>query len=160
VRAIFSFVALAACGGGNIDPGFSGALPADVRAPGDTSRARPAPARFTRPKLVVISAAWCGVCQEVLPGLMMGYAPFEDDVDLVVLDVTDDRAIRRSLDVARAEGVAGFFETYMGRTPTVGVFTRPEEPRLLRGAVGSPSHVRRELDAAMERKKDEAVLDE
>jgi hypothetical protein len=155
VRAIVLSAALAACGGGNVDPGFSGPLPLDPAPDGP----RAAPTRFARPKLVVISAEWCGICQQVLPGLMIGYAPFEGDVDLLVLDVTDERAIRRSLEVARSEGVSGFFETYMGRTPTVGVLTRPEDPRLIHGPVGSPSHLRRELEAAIERKKTEEVLE-
>jgi hypothetical protein len=159
VRALVLSVAFVACGGGNIDPGFSGPITAE--APTDRAAPRPPPSRFARPKLVVISAAWCGVCQQVMPGLMVGYAPFEGEVDLLVLDVTDDRAIRRSLEVARSEGVSGFFETYMGRTPTVGIFTRPEAPRLVHGPVGTPAHLRRELEAALARQKDEQLdLDE
>lgn len=157
MRGIFLGAALVACGGGNVDPGFSGPLPAEPRV--DARASHTPPTRFARPKLVVITAAWCGICKEVLPGLMVGYAPFESEIDLLFLDVTDERAIRRSLDVARSEGVSGFFEMYMGRTPTVGVFTKPEEPRLVHGPVGSPSHVRRELEAAIERKKDEQLLE-
>jgi hypothetical protein len=161
VRLAF-LVFLAACGGGNVDPGFTGPLPSDAprgtAAPADVG-AREPPSRFDRPKLVVISAAWCGVCQEVLPGLMVGYAPFEGAVDLLVLDVTDDRAIRRSIGIARAEGVSDFFAQYLGRTPTVGVFTKPEQPRLVRGPVHDPAHVRRELEAAIERMKSEQLLE-
>jgi hypothetical protein len=159
VRSLLPLVigAFFGCGGGNVDPGFYGAPIAidEVAA----SAQGGAPARFARPKLVLIRADWCGVCHEVEPGILLGYAGLEAKVDLVVLDVTDARAMRRAAETARAEGVAGFFDRFAGRTPTVGVFTRPEEPRLVHGPVSDPRHIRRELEAALDRMRDERALE-
>jgi hypothetical protein len=149
------FVVSIGCGGGRVDPGFYGPLPSETpsgqraSAAGRGSDVRPT--RFERPKLVLIRADWCGVCHEVEPGIITGYAAYEDKADLLVLDVTDARAIARSAEVARREGVSEFFDEFAGRTPTLGVFTRPEQARLIRGPIGDPAHVRRELEAAVER---------
>lgn len=141
------------CGGGQVDPGFYGSTPAEeprkqASVPvAHEENARPA--RFDRPKLVLIRADWCGVCHQVEPGVLTGYAAYEGKVDLVVLDVTDERAIARSSEVARREGVSEFFDEFAGRTPTLGVFTRPEQARLVRGPIGDAAVVRRELEAAV-----------
>jgi thiol-disulfide isomerase/thioredoxin len=145
------------CGGGNVDPGFYAAPAVDRPRPAHDPAAA-APTRFDRPKLVVIRADWCGVCHEIEPGLLVGYAPFESKVDLVVLDVSDARRMRQADALARAEGVGDFFDRYAGRTPTIGIFTRPEEARLVHGPVGSPAHIRRELEAALDRMREEQAL--
>ncbi|NUO51987.1 MAG: thioredoxin family protein [Polyangiaceae bacterium] len=154
--AAATFVVLAlGCGGGRVDPGFYGPLPGETageqRASSASRGSDARPGRFDRPKLVLIRADWCGVCHEVEPGIITGYAAYEDKVDLVVLDVTDARAIARSSEIARREGVSEFFDEFAGRTPTLGVFTRPEQARLVRGPIGDPGLVKRELEAAVER---------
>jgi hypothetical protein len=149
------FVLSIGCGGGRVDPGFYGPMPGEAPSGhqashgGRGSDARPS--RFDRPKLVLIRADWCGICHEVEPGIITGYAAYEDKVDLLVLDVTDARAIARSSEIARREGVSEFFDEFAGRTPTLGVFTQPEQARLVRGPIGDPSLVKRELEAAVER---------
>lgn len=146
------------CGGGNVDPGFYGEPEVERPRPVHAS-AGATPARFDRPKLVLIRADWCGVCHEIEPGLLVGYAPFESKIDLLVLDVSDARRMQQSDELARAEGVGDFFDRYAGRTPTIGIFTRPEQARLVHGPVGDPSHIRRELEAALDRMQDERALD-
>jgi hypothetical protein len=148
-------VAATSCGGGRVDPGFYGEgtseeTRAAARAPARGGDVSP-PARFDKPKLVLIRADWCGICHEVEPGILTAFATYEGKVDLVVLDVSDPRRTAHSADVARAEGVSEFFDRYMGRTPTLGVFTRPEEARLIHGPIGEPAHLRRELEAAVDR---------
>ncbi len=152
-RAVFA-VALSACGGGQVDPGFYGPVEAPEAATAHAPPGEPAPRRFARPKLVLISAAWCGACREVMPGILAGFAPFEGKVDLVTLDVTDARSTARAAQHARSEHVGEFFDRYAGRTPTVGVFVRPEEGRLVHGPLGDPDTLRRELSAALERMAD------
>lgn len=155
IAAATFFVLVLGCGGGRVDPGFYGPLPGDAagehRASSQGRGSDARPARFDRPKLVLIRADWCGVCHEVEPGIITGYAAYEDKVDLVVLDVTDARAIAKSSEIARREGVSEFFDEFAGRTPTLGVFTRPEQARLVRGPIGDPGLVKRELEAAVER---------
>lgn len=151
---------LLACGGGRVDPGFYGAPVEEPQASApQTEGARVSRARFDRPKLVLIRADWCGVCHEVEPGILLGYAGLEAKIDLVVLDVSDARHLARSADVAREEGVAGFFDRFAGRTPTLGIFTQPEQARLVHGPVGDPAHIRRELEAALTRMQDERATD-
>lgn len=146
----------AACGGGQVDPGFYGGVTeepaeagADRAAKSDKPVARSAPASFARPKLVVIRAGWCPICRQVEPSVMSAYESYRGKVDLVVLDVSDDAKVSQALADATDQGVRAFFEKYGARTPTVGIFVQPEKGRLVHGELSDPATTARELENAV-----------
>lgn len=142
---------LASCGGGKVDRGFYG----EIEAAGSgeaTAQSRPAsrPARFLKPKLVIIRADWCNFCHELEPSIRAAYAPYREKIDLVVLDVTDEATTNASLSRAATEGVRTFMDKYGARTPSVGLFVSAEHGRLVHGDLSDPETLKRELDYALE----------
>jgi len=136
-RSVFTLLMLAgtACGGGHVDPGFYKATEwkdpaADQRAIHSDETASPI---FARPKLVVIRADWCPFCTRAEPAVEAACEQFRGRVDLVVLDVTDEKTSEEAERVARQEGVEVFFRAYRGRTPTMGIFVAPGEGRRVHG---------------------------
>ena len=146
------------CGGGNVDRGFYGEIEEQPRGatgpstPGAAPKRRPPERRpFDRPKLVVIRAGWCDICKAVEPSLQSTYESYKGEVDLVVLDVSDETTVAKSHQTADDEGVREFFVKYGARTPTVGVFTGKDQGRLVHGNVADPEVLKRELDHALGR---------
>ncbi len=79
-------------------------------------------AAFAKPTVVVIKADWCGACQRVDPivkGLMKEY---QGKFNFVVLDVTNEADVAKSMKKAKALGLAGFFNANKRKTSTVAVF--------------------------------------
>lgn len=151
-----TLVAISACGGGQVDPGFYGGVveePAEARTEkankGPQSVAHRAPLSFERPKLVVIRAGWCPICRQVEPSVMSAYEAYRGKVDLVVLDVSDDAKVSQALAEATDQGCRSFFEKYGARTPTVGIFVQPEKGRLVHGELSDPATTTRELENAV-----------
>ncbi|MBK6513040.1 MAG: thioredoxin family protein [Polyangiaceae bacterium] len=156
---------LGACGGGNVDRGFYGEYSeaprgatgpnAPLREKKKAPKAALSKAGFERPKLVLIKAAWCGICKEVEPSIMAAYEPYRGKVDLIVLDVTDETTVAASHGKAGDEGLRDFFVQYGARTPTVGVFVGEGNGRLVRGDFKDPELLKRELDFSLQQKKGE-----
>ena len=158
-------VMLLACGGGNVDRGFYGDIveapkgATGPNAPGRPKKPKPvqssSKAGFERPKLVLIKAAWCGICKEVEPSILAAYEPYRGKIDLIVLDVTDETTVAASHTRAGDEGLREFFVQYGARTPTVGVFVGEGNGRLVRGDFKDPELLKRELDFSLQQKKGE-----
>ena len=144
----------AACGGGQVDPGFTGPLPPAE----DPGRVQVTRRDFERPKLVIIRARWCSACDVAEPYLASAYKKHQGQVDLVVLDVTDDYTTRHAARQAEREGVGAFFDEFRGRTPSVALVELPEEYRLVRGPLTDVDYLERELGAAVARLKEHRRL--
>lgn len=121
-------LAFAACGGGTVDRGFYGDA---GEAPNERSSA-PAPAT-ERPRLVLIRASWCAACVKTERALFPVLDENNDKLDVVMLDVSDDDAIRSSREIAFRAGVSDFFERYRGITPSIGLVSREGRVRHFEG---------------------------
>lgn len=110
------------CGGGNVDPGFYGPVE-EQRPPPASSATAPAAeqARAELPRVVLIRASWCAACLKAERALFPVLAEQGEKLDVVVLDVSDDDAIRSSRQIAYREGVSAYFESHRGVTPSVGL---------------------------------------
>lgn len=141
-RLVFLALLLVGCGGARIDPGFYGAIP---EAPADGAAAR----GFTRPKLVVVRAEYCDVCDRVEPVLEQALEGYRDRIDIVVLDITDDESQRDALLAAEYEGVSPVLQASRGRTPTIGVSISPEQWVKPRGSMMTRRTYTRAFDEAL-----------
>lgn len=108
------------CGGGAVDKGFYGEL--SEAATSDPGRSTPRSAE--RPRLVIIRASWCAACLKTERALFPVLDRNNDKLDVVMLDVSDDDAIRSSRELAFRAGVSDFFERYRGVTPSIGLVSR------------------------------------
>jgi len=128
-RAV-ALLLFAACGGGRVDPGFT----ADTAGPpaeqaADEGRASP----LERPRVVLITADWCPACRRTDRAFYPAFQRFEGRIDLLVLDVSDDEAIERSRETARAAGVGRFFEQHFGVTPSIALINQHGHLRQFQG---------------------------
>jgi thioredoxin-like negative regulator of GroEL len=80
------------------------------------------------PMVVKIHADWCGTCTRLEPTLEALEREVGSDARIVVLDVTDKEAVARSAAEAERLGIRAFFDSYKGRTGTVGVLTADGKP--------------------------------
>jgi thiol-disulfide isomerase/thioredoxin len=108
------------CGGGVVDAGFYGA--AEEEAPAKEAQA--APRQADKPRVVIIRASWCPACVKAERALLPVLDANDDKIDVLVLDVSDDDAIRSSRELADRAGVSSFFERYRGITPSVALVAR------------------------------------
>ena len=104
---LFGLAALAALGLAAKPVGADSAEGAE--APGD------------KPLIVKIHADWCGTCQRLGPTFEALEREIGSDARIVVLDVTDEAAETRSAAEADRLGIRVFFDSYRGKTGTVGV---------------------------------------
>jgi hypothetical protein len=119
------------CGGGRVDPGFGeppGEPLREATPSGDTQRLTEG-----KPAVVVIRSETCGPCKRAERALLPALAPFRNDIDLIVLDVTDEAAEASSLETARAVGVLDFFLARRGVTPSIALVSRHGHLRLFTG---------------------------
>ena len=75
----------------------------------------------SKPFVVKIHADWCGTCTRLNGPLEALHQQVGDGARIVVLDVTDRKAVAASTAEADRLGIRGFFDQYKGRTGTVGV---------------------------------------
>jgi len=108
------------CGGGAVDVGFYGGVTEE--APAEPSE-RPPP-EAERPRVVIIRASWCPACRKAERAMAPVLGEHDDKIDVIVLDVSDDDAIRSSRQLADRAGVSSFFERYRGITPSVALIAR------------------------------------
>lgn len=123
------------CGGGHVDPGFGDAkrdASAELHTARSTSSDTP---RLTegKPAVVVIRSETCGPCKRAERALLPALAPYAADIDLVVLDVTDEESEASSLETARALGLLDFFLARRGVTPSIALVSRRGALRLYTG---------------------------
>lgn len=133
---------LAGCGGARIDPGFYGEIP--EAAVEGTARAA-----FSRPKVVVIRAEYCDVCDRVEPILEQALEGYRDRVDVIVLDITDEESQHDALVAAETEGVTPVLQASRGRTPTIGVSVSPGRWIQPRGSMMTRRTYTRAFDEAL-----------
>lgn len=81
-----------------------------------------AAAAKTKPRVVVIRADWCSVCQKLEPTMMGLMKEYGDKLDFVVLDVTTDETTAQAAAKAKSLGISSFFEANKKMTSTVGIF--------------------------------------
>ena len=82
----------------------------------------------TTPMVVKIHADWCGTCTRLEPTFEALEQEVGSGARIVVLDVTDKEAVARSAAEAERLGIQGFFDSYKGKTGTVGVLTADGKP--------------------------------
>lgn len=127
------------CGGGHIDPGFYG----PTRGPdaGPSSPDEPERARREGAVPATVFVVWsstCGACRTMDQAFYEALGPYRSDIDVVVLDVSDESTSRRAERAAREHGVWPFFRDFRGVTPTVLLRTRNGEAELYRGPRSKP----------------------
>lgn len=127
-RRIALLLLLAACGGGRVDPGFT----ADAAGPA-AEQAKDEVVPLERPRVVLITADWCPACRRTDRAFYPAFQRFEGRIDLLVLDVSDDEAIERSRETARAAGVGRFFEQHRGVTPSIALINQHGHLRQFQG---------------------------
>ena len=74
-----------------------------------------------KPVIAKIHADWCGTCTRLNPTMAELEKRVGDQAIVVSLDVTDKDAVARSEAEAQRLGVQKFFDSYKGKTGTVGV---------------------------------------
>ncbi len=130
--SLLSTVTALGCGGGTVDRGFYGDAPVEdaapapspSAAPSGSAPAAPTSASFERARVVVIRASWCPACIKTERALIPALGAREEDIDLLVLDVSDDEAIRSSREIAARAGLSTYFETHRGVTPSIALVSK------------------------------------
>ena len=74
-----------------------------------------------KPVIVKIHADWCGTCTKLNPTMVQLQEQLGDEATVVTLDVTDRAAVEASAAEAERLGIRKFFDSYKGKTGTVGV---------------------------------------
>jgi thiol-disulfide isomerase/thioredoxin len=81
-----------------------------------------ATAAKTRPRVVIIKADWCSVCQKLEPTMMGLMQEYGGKMDFVMLDVTTEETTAQAAAKAKSLGISSFFEANKKMTSTVGIF--------------------------------------
>lgn len=76
----------------------------------------------TKPTVAIIRASWCPACKQIEPMMMKLMAEYKNRLDFVILDVTDEKAISKSMTIAEENNLTKFFEENKTKTSTVAVF--------------------------------------
>lgn len=92
-----------------------------------------------KPMIVKIHADWCGTCTRLNPTFEALREQVGSEALIVVLDVTDRRAVDRSRAKAEALGIVAFFDEYKGQTGTVGVLDASGKPVKVMKGVTDPA---------------------
>lgn len=89
-----------------------------------TTKAKPgrSAAAKTKPRVVIIKADWCSVCQKLDPTMMGLMKEYGDKLDFVMLDVTTEETTAQAAAKAKSLGIGSFFEANKKMTSTVGIF--------------------------------------
>lgn len=74
-----------------------------------------------KPVIAKIHADWCGTCTQLNPTMAALEERVGDEATVVTLDVTDKDAVEKSRVEAERLGIRKFFDSYKGKTGTVGV---------------------------------------
>jgi thiol-disulfide isomerase/thioredoxin len=85
---------------------------------GASAQAEPAAGK---PVIAKIHADWCGTCTQLNPTMAALEERVGDEATVVTLDVTDKDAVAKSRAEAERLGIRKFFDSYKGKTGTVGV---------------------------------------
>ncbi|MGB2913026.1 MAG: thioredoxin domain-containing protein [Pyrinomonadaceae bacterium] len=85
-------------------------------------KASKAAAKKTKPRVVIIKADWCSVCQKLEPTMMGLMQEYGGKLDFVMLDVTTDETTAQAAAKAKSLGISSFFEANKKMTSTVGIF--------------------------------------
>lgn len=85
-------------------------------------KASKAAAKKTKPRVVIIKADWCSVCQKLEPTMMGLMQEYGGKMDFVMLDVTSDETTAQAAAKAKSLGISSFFEANKKMTSTVGIF--------------------------------------
>jgi thiol-disulfide isomerase/thioredoxin len=95
-----------------------------------------------KPKIVKIHADWCGTCTRLNTTFEALQQEIGSEADIVVLDVTDRDAVEASRAKAEELGLTAFFDSYKGKTGTVGVFdAEGNEVTVLKGEFDTEVYV-------------------
>ncbi len=86
------------------------------------AKAAKAAAAKTKPRVVIIRADWCSVCQKLEPTMMGLMQEYGGKLDFVMLDVTTDDTTAQAAAKAKSLGISSFFEANKKMTSTVGIF--------------------------------------
>ncbi len=81
----------------------------------------PAEEAVSKPIIAKIHADWCGTCTRLNPTMAALEKRVGSEVTVVTLDVTNKDAVARSAAEADRLGIRKFFDSYKGKTGTVGV---------------------------------------
>lgn len=76
----------------------------------------------TRPIVAVFRADWCPYCKKLEPimkDLMMEY---DEKLNFVVFDVTNEKTISTSMEIAKENGLQDFFKENKGKSAFVVIF--------------------------------------
>jgi thiol-disulfide isomerase/thioredoxin len=76
----------------------------------------------TKPKVVIIRADWCSVCQQLEPTMMGLMQEYGGKLDFVMLDVTNDETTTQAAAKAKSLGLSSFFDANKKMTSTVAIF--------------------------------------
>lgn len=77
--------------------------------------------KAAKPVIAKIHADWCGTCTRLNPTMVELQKRVGGEATVVTLDVTDKDAVARSAAEADRLGIRKFFDSYKGKTGTVGV---------------------------------------
>ncbi|MGE0246565.1 MAG: thioredoxin domain-containing protein [Pyrinomonadaceae bacterium] len=89
---------------------------------GSKGKGSKAAAAKTKPRVVIIKADWCSVCQKLEPTMMGLMQEYGGKMEFVMLDVTNDETTAQAAAKAKSLGLSSFFEANKKMTSTVGVF--------------------------------------
>ncbi len=74
-----------------------------------------------KPAVVDIYAAWCGECKEIAPTLSSIRTQYKNDINFVVLDVTNRKTTKQAASSAKRLGLISFFQENKKNTSTVAI---------------------------------------
>ena len=105
-----------------------------------------------KPVIAKIHADWCGTCTRLNPTMAELEKRVGDEATVVTLDVTNKDAVAKSEAEAQRLGVKKFFDSYKGKTGTVGVIdTNGKIVQIYKGETDVDKYV-----AALERAEKDA----
>src|SRR5260370_26399568 len=79
-----------------------------------------------KPRVVMIRADWCPYCQQIEPTLKQLQSEYSDQLDFVVLDVTNQKTTAQASQIAKLQGLGRFFAQNKEQTSTVAIFQGPK----------------------------------
>lgn len=77
------------------------------------------PTPENKPRVVVVYADWCPLCQKLKPALALINEKYAGKIRFVRLDVTDEKTTAASMEQAKSLGLQEFFQKNRERTSLV-----------------------------------------
>ena len=77
------------------------------------------PAPENKPRVVVVYADWCPLCQKLKPALALINEKYAGKIRFVRLDVTDEKTTAASMEQAKSLGLQEFFQKNREKTSLV-----------------------------------------